>query len=159
MPVYARLLDIESEVGELAKEYLKGSSYGTKEFEMTDDFKEEPDMAGFTVCYVSRDVAVMAMRENGKLIPGFANMSLDDYRNYYQNAVDESTDKSVTSRDFGNIPGFIYEAEVDGEVFTYYCFTYKTDKDFWMQQIAVQSKNTGKYEEQIIKWAESAKFD
>lgn len=126
---------------------------------LTDDFKEEPDTAGFTVCYVSRDVAVMAMRENGKLIPGFANMSLDDYRNYYQNAVDESTDKSVTSRDFGNIPGFIYEAEVDGEVFTYYCFTYKTDKDFWMLQIAVQSKKAGKYEEQIIKWAESAKFD
>ena len=41
MPVYARLLDIESEIGELAKEYLKGSKYGTKTFEMTEDFKEE----------------------------------------------------------------------------------------------------------------------
>ena len=41
MPVNARLLDIESEVGELAKEYLKSSKYGTKNFEMTDDFKEE----------------------------------------------------------------------------------------------------------------------
>ena len=39
MPVYARLLDIESEIGELAKEYLKNSKYGTKDFEMTDDFK------------------------------------------------------------------------------------------------------------------------
>ena len=33
MPIYARLLDIESELGELSKEYLKGSSYGTKIFE------------------------------------------------------------------------------------------------------------------------------
>ena len=41
MPIYARLLDIESELGELSKEYLKGSSYGTKIFEMTDSFKEE----------------------------------------------------------------------------------------------------------------------
>ena len=41
MPVHARLLDIESEIGELAKEYLKSSSYGTKNFEVTDDFKEE----------------------------------------------------------------------------------------------------------------------
>ena len=38
MPPYARLLDIESEIGELAKEYLKGSKYGTKEFELKDDF-------------------------------------------------------------------------------------------------------------------------
>lgn len=41
MPVYARLLDIESEMGELAKEYLKNSKYGTKDFVLTDDFKEE----------------------------------------------------------------------------------------------------------------------
>lgn len=41
MPVYARILDIESEMGELAKEYLKNSKYGTKEFQLTDGFKEE----------------------------------------------------------------------------------------------------------------------
>ena len=41
MPAYARMLDIESEMGELAKEYLKSTSYGTKIFEVTEDFKEE----------------------------------------------------------------------------------------------------------------------
>lgn len=41
MPAHARILDIESEIGELAKEYLKSSSYGTKIFEATEDFKEE----------------------------------------------------------------------------------------------------------------------
>ena len=41
MPVYARILDIESEVGELAKEYLKNSNYGTQEFVLTNSFKEE----------------------------------------------------------------------------------------------------------------------
>ena len=30
---YTRLLDIKSEIGELAKEYLKSSNYGTKTFE------------------------------------------------------------------------------------------------------------------------------
>lgn len=38
MPVNARLLDITSEVGELNKEYLKNTKYGTKEFEITQDF-------------------------------------------------------------------------------------------------------------------------
>ena len=41
MPVYARILDIQSEVGELGKEYLKHSKYGTKEFEQTDEFVME----------------------------------------------------------------------------------------------------------------------
>jgi len=41
MPVYARLLDIQSELGELAKEYLKHSKYGTKNFELEENFKME----------------------------------------------------------------------------------------------------------------------
>lgn len=41
MPVYARILDIQSEMGELVKEYLKHSKYGTKEFELEEEFKME----------------------------------------------------------------------------------------------------------------------
>ncbi len=41
MPVYARILDTQSEMGELAKEYLKNSNYGTKDFELTQDFEME----------------------------------------------------------------------------------------------------------------------
>ena len=41
MPVYARLLDIQSELGELSKEYLKHSKYGTKDFILENDFKME----------------------------------------------------------------------------------------------------------------------
>ena len=38
MPVPARLLDISSEIGELSKEYLKITKYGTKNFETTQEF-------------------------------------------------------------------------------------------------------------------------
>ena len=41
MPTMARLMDISSELGELLKEYLKSTKYGTKDFEMTDDFELE----------------------------------------------------------------------------------------------------------------------
>ena len=41
MPAYARLLDIQSELGELCKEYLKGTKYGTQELELHEDFKLE----------------------------------------------------------------------------------------------------------------------
>ncbi len=38
MPTNARLLDIASEIGELNKEYLRISKYGTNEFVLTQDF-------------------------------------------------------------------------------------------------------------------------
>lgn len=41
MPVNARLMDIQSEMGELMKEYLKHSKYGTEEFYLEEDFKME----------------------------------------------------------------------------------------------------------------------
>ena len=41
MPVYARLCDVQSEMGELAKEYLKATDYGTKPFAITQDFELE----------------------------------------------------------------------------------------------------------------------
>ena len=41
MPVHARILDTQSEMGELAKEYLYCSGYGTDEFVLSNDFKME----------------------------------------------------------------------------------------------------------------------
>lgn len=41
MPSYARLLDIQSEMGELAKEYLKITNYGDDDFIPDEHFKDE----------------------------------------------------------------------------------------------------------------------
>lgn len=41
MPTHARLLDIQSELGEIAKEYLKHSKYGTESFELEENFEME----------------------------------------------------------------------------------------------------------------------
>jgi len=38
MPIYARILNIQSEVGELGKEYLRHSQYGTEEFKLSEEF-------------------------------------------------------------------------------------------------------------------------
>ena len=41
MPTFARILNIQSELGELSKEYLKHSKYGTIPFELDENFKDE----------------------------------------------------------------------------------------------------------------------
>lgn len=41
LSVSARLLDIQSELGELSKEYLKHSNYGVEKFRLEENFKLE----------------------------------------------------------------------------------------------------------------------
>ena len=60
MPVEARMLDIESEVGELSKEVLKSTKYGTKEFVVTEDFKLELGDVLYSVLSMAEEVGVDA---------------------------------------------------------------------------------------------------
>ncbi len=60
MPVSARLLDIESELGELAKEYLKSSKYGTKNFEASPDFKLEFGDVLYSLLSLANEVGIDA---------------------------------------------------------------------------------------------------
>ena len=60
MPIHARLMDIESEIGELEKEYLKSTKYGTKEFEASDDFKEEFGDVIYAILSLSNEVQISA---------------------------------------------------------------------------------------------------
>ena len=60
MPVMARMLDIESEVGELSKEVLKSTKYGTKDFVVTDDFKLELGDVLYSVLSMADEVGVDA---------------------------------------------------------------------------------------------------
>ena len=41
MPESARMLDVQSELGELSKEILKSTNYGTADFSVTEDFEME----------------------------------------------------------------------------------------------------------------------
>ena len=41
MPITARLLDTQSELGELAKEYLAATNYGTQDFVASESFQIE----------------------------------------------------------------------------------------------------------------------
>lgn len=56
MPTYARLLDIQSEMGELAKEYLKATKYGTEDFILTKDFELEFGDVLYSLLSLSNDL-------------------------------------------------------------------------------------------------------
>lgn len=81
MPVSARMLDIESEVGELSKEVLKNTSYGTKDFVVTEDFKLELGDVLYSVLSMAEEVGVdskncleMVIKKYKARVDGTGNM-------------------------------------------------------------------------------------
>ncbi len=60
MPTFARILNIQSEVGELSKEYLKHSKYGTTPFELDENFKEEMGDVLYTLLSLANELEIDA---------------------------------------------------------------------------------------------------
>ena len=58
VPVYARLLNIQSEVGELAKEYLENSKYGTQQFDLKEEFMEEYGDVLYTIISLANELGI-----------------------------------------------------------------------------------------------------
>jgi len=68
MPVSARMLDIISEMGELNKEYLKSSNYGTKKFTLTKDFELEFGDCMYSLMCLANEVGLDADKSLDKVI-------------------------------------------------------------------------------------------
>lgn len=68
LPVEARLMDIQSEMGELVKEYLKGSDYGTSDFVLSEDFKLELGDVLYSILSLSCELNINATEELTKVI-------------------------------------------------------------------------------------------
>lgn len=60
MPVYARILDISSEMGELAKEYLKSTKYGTTDCAVNDEFIMEYGDVLYSILSLANELGIDA---------------------------------------------------------------------------------------------------
>ncbi len=66
--VETRVLDLVSEVGELAKEVLKGSGYGKEPFQATASWEEELGDVLFSLLCVVNETGVDAEQALGKVL-------------------------------------------------------------------------------------------
>ena len=73
MPVYARIMDIQSELGELAKEYLKQSKYGTQEFELTNEFKMEYGDVLYSLLSLANELNIDAKQSVDFVLEKYSN--------------------------------------------------------------------------------------
>ena len=69
----ARLLDIMSEIGELGKEILKNTKYGTSDFALTDDFVMEYGDVLYSLLSLANETGVDSEEA--------LNLAIEKYRN------------------------------------------------------------------------------
>lgn len=73
MPCSARLLDIISELGELDKEYLKATEYGTQQIELTEDFTLEFGDVLYSLLSLANEMNIDANDALDKVLTKYQN--------------------------------------------------------------------------------------
>ena len=118
----------------------------------------EDSVLGFTACYRSKDVYVLALKEAFDSFPGAEQLSLEEYGKIILEG-NELTDVQLTT--FDGIPGFEYENfdEDSGDTFHDRTFLYKTDDAFWMIQFLTYKETFSGVEKEINGWAKTVRFE
>lgn len=123
---------------------------------LTTEF-QKTKMQNYTVAYKTRDVMVVALKENFELVDGFENYTLDQYLDAVLQA-NKLNDSAAVKAD--GLVGFVYNATdpATKQEYRYYNYVYKADDAFWLVQFVVLSQNAEQYEKDIVKWAKSVDF-
>jgi len=123
--------------------------------ELTDSFHEK-ELVSATAYYESKDVIVLAIKEEFTLMYGLANYTLADYA---QLVINNNRLPAVTVETAENYVHFRYDKEVSGKDFSYWATCFKSDDAFWLIQFAVEKENNEAYAQHIFTWASSIEFE
>jgi hypothetical protein len=122
--------------------------------ELTDSFHEK-ELVSATAYYESKDVIVLAIKEEFTLMYGLANYTLADYA---QLVINNNRLPDVTVETAENYVHFRYDKEVSGKDFSYWATCFKSDDAFWLIQFACETKNYDGKIATFQKYANSVSF-
>ena len=124
---------------------------------LTDQFSETPD-DNFTVCYLSKDVAVLVLKEEFSSSEGFDKYTLNDYGNLLITA--NNFDSSVELQSSDGLTYFEYQySDLETkELYNYFSVIFKATDSFWMVQFAALEQNYSDEKPAFIDWAKKIEF-
>lgn len=148
----AILIDLGSEPKDFSSDGMK--------ITLTDEF-EKASANGFTVCYSSQDVAVLASKESFSYYPWIEELSINEYGEML--LINSGFDSSVKLTASDGLCYFEYENVNPDTKKNYYYFAvlYKAPDAFWMIQFATLadgSTDLDDYRRDFIEWAKSVEF-
>lgn len=119
---------------------------------LTEDFREE-DYLSFTATYESKNVLVIALKEEYVLFED--KISLEEYA---QLVIDvNQIDADVKKTD--GLINFSYIAQANGKNYKYFAVVYEGSDAFWMVQFACENEKYDELESTILQYAKSVVVD
>ena len=123
---------------------------------LTEEFRKT-NISGYTAVYDSKNVAVLAIKEEFSLLEGFGDCTLAEYMDMVIES-NKLTSYEVIRGD--GLLGFTYDrvSTEDDRLYTYFSYVYKADDAFWIIQFAMLEKNADNNAAQVTEWAKSVEF-
>lgn len=122
---------------------------------LTDEFKVYTT-EDFDAAYESDHTLVILQEDKFYWIEGSEDYTTKQYAELFIEFNELDVPEGIETID--GIDCFVYEEDVDGEVYSYFAFVYKTDDAFWTVQFATPATNYQKLRSNYIKWAKTVKF-
>ena len=122
------------------------------EITLTDSF-QSTSQRGYTNCYESKNVAILALKEPFSKASGFSSYSLTKYTRLViqANRIDSST-KVYMHGDW-----MYFEYQANG--YTYFTTTHKANDAFWVIQFACKDQQYEDQKSNFMDWADTIRFN
>ena len=130
-------------------------TYDDMEITLTNEF-DEVSVDGYTVCYESMDVGILALEEEFALAEGFGDLSLEEYGQLIIDA--NALDCSLQDENDLVYFEYQYTDSASSDAYNYFNVVYKTSDAFWMFQFASLEEDYAEYQPLFIEWAQSVEF-
>ncbi len=117
---------------------------------LTSDFRESAQ-EGFTVCYDSRKLAVLALKESYDLFASMGDITLEEYGQLVLSA--NSLDSSLETEN--GLTFFSHDKYVNNTYYTYHCFVFQGTDAFWLVQFACKTGDAEALKDTIFSYAKS----
>ena len=124
------------------------------EITLTTDFTET-SMAGYTFCYESSHVVIVALKEEFSLLEQSLDMTLNEYTELLRKANTSHSPSAVSTQN--GIPCFEYTwfNETENKTFRYYTTAFKGSDAFWMVQFVCADSAYATQKDNFLTWAQS----
>ncbi len=123
---------------------------------LTEDFVKS-SQPGYTVCYDSESVAVIALKESFSLQAGIKDWTLEHYADLVKSsnaAHSPSTPKKVGDRMVMEYTFYNSETKI---TYHYYTCMYKGSDAFWTIQFVCNVNEIAQHKADMVKWADSVR--
>lgn len=136
----------------------KDFSYAGMTITLNENFSRT-NYEGYTVCYESRNVVVMALEEPFSSFPGAELYNLEEYGNLVIKANGRQGQTTLQSQDGVTWFEYTWTNPDSGQTFFYFSTVHRTDDAFWLVQFATTLDQAEEYRPLFMQWANSVEFN